>query len=128
MRCAKGFATGNGRAEGVLGTGGGGMDWDGALDEEDEGALEEPAEERGSGVASILSSSSKFSEDVGISSFGMGGIGGGNDDRPFSSDGKDAAGDGGGRTKASVSCAGDGAGGATMLVLNAGGGGDRGAS
>ena len=94
MRCAKGFAMGNGRAEGVLGTGGAevdGRDWVDVEDVEDaedvEGAdeIDDDDDEvdvgRGSGVTSMLSSETS-SEGGGISSLGRGGKGGGKDDFP----------------------------------------------
>ena len=129
MRCAKGFAMGKGRADGVLGMGGSGAVGRGSLaderDDEVEGTHEglyvaAAADVEDSGVKSI--SSSLRESGGGSSSFGIGGIGGGNEDRPFSNDGKDAAGDGGGRINSLANWTGEGAGGAAILVLKEGGG------
>ena len=121
MRCANGFAIGNGRATGVLGTPEPDKTGALALDEVDEEPeLDDDA--MGSGVMSMMSSS-EVSSDVGggISSLGSGGIGGSAVEEP-SRDGRDAAGDGGGSTNEFVSSIGDGGGGSSMLVLNSGNG------
>ncbi len=106
MRCAKGFAIGNGR--GVLGTTGRGGS-------EDEDADE--LEGRGSGVTSKLSSETS-ADGGGISNFGIGGRGG----RCARTSSKDAAGEGGGSTNALVRCGEGGGDGAAILVLNSGSG------
>ena len=123
MRCAKGFAIGKGRDPGVLGTGA----EEGPAEEVDEdaellGSEDEDAEDAGSWVVSMMSSSEVSEERGGISSLGIGGIGGNGVPPPSSRDGNDAAGEGGGRTKVLVSSAGEGGAGAAMLVLNSGGG------
>ena len=120
MRCANGFAIGNGRTTGVLGTGTPGPESGGSLvnddDEADEGKeLVDEDDGRDWGVVSMMLSSEVSSDDGGISSFGRGGIGG-----SASRGGRDAAGEGGGSTKALVRKLGDGGGGAAMLVLNSG--------
>ena len=68
---------------------------------------------------SMLSSGDGFSSSAGISSFGSGGIGG-SGVPPLSREGKEAAGDGGGRTKEPGRNGGGGTGDAVMLVLNSG--------
>ena len=121
MRCAKGFAIGKGRARGVLGMRGAGAVGMEEVEEVD-AEVDEDAEDVGSAVVSMMSSSEVSEDGGGISSFGSGGMGGSLVPPPCSREGNSAAGEGGGRTKVLVRIAGEGGAGAAMLVLNSGGG------